>query len=95
MRKLADIVEDRFIAIGFDFSIIIYSSFCSCILFAIVFGAANQAGILSAASGAEMADVERMKKILPLIMYEIASGQNVCEMVFSVNVTDLNFRIQD
>ena len=45
--------------------------FCSCILFAIVLGAAYQAGILSAASGAEMVDIEQMKKIVPLITCEV------------------------
>ena len=39
------------------------------------FGAANQAGILSAASRAEMADVEQMNKIVPLVTCEITSGQ--------------------
>ena len=53
----------RFIAVGFEFATILSSSFCSCILFAFVFGAAGQAEILSAAKRAEMADVEQMKKI--------------------------------
>ena len=39
------------------------------------FGAAYQAGILSAASGAEMADVEQMKKIVPFFTYESTFGQ--------------------
>ena len=89
-EELAETVEDRFI--GFDFATII-SSFCSCILFAIVFGTADQAGILSAASGAEMADVEQMKKIVPFVTCEIAFGQNICELMFGVDVPDLNFRI--
>ena len=41
-------------------------------------GAAYQAEILGAASGAEMADVEQKKKTVPLITCEIAFGQNVC-----------------
>ena len=36
MRKLAETIKDRFIAIGFDFATILSSSLCSCILFAIV-----------------------------------------------------------
>ena len=39
------------------------------------FGATNQAEILSAAQRAEMADVEQMKKIVPLITCEITFGQ--------------------
>ena len=52
-----------------------------------IFGAAHQAGILSAASRAEVADVERMKKIVPLTTCEIPFCQHVCELVFGVNVT--------
>ena len=35
------------------------------------FGAASQAEILGAASGVERADIEQMKKIVPLITCEI------------------------
>ena len=35
-EELAEKVEDKFIAIGFDFATIIDSSFCSCVLFASV-----------------------------------------------------------
>ena len=57
------------------------------------FGAANQAGILSAARRAEMADVEKMKKTVPFITCEIAFGQNLCMLVFGVSVPylDLGF----
>ena len=41
-----------------------------------------------------MADIEQMKKIIPLITREISFGQDVCELVFGVDVPDLNFRIQ-
>ena len=57
-------------------------------------GAAHQAEILGAASGAEMADIEQMKKLVPLITCEIPFGQHVCELMFGVNVTDLNFGVQ-
>ena len=42
------------------------------------FGAACQAGILSAATRAEMDDVEQMKKIIPFVKCEITFGQDVC-----------------
>ena len=41
-----------------------------------------------------MADVEQMKKIVPLIMCEVPFCQYVCELVFGVDVLDLNLRIQ-
>ena len=43
---------------------------------------------------AEMANIEQMKKIIPLITREISFGQDVCELVFGVNVTDLDFWVQ-
>ena len=49
------------------------------------------ADIHVAARGAEMADIERMKKIVPLITCEIPFSQHVCNLVFGVNGTDLNF----
>ena len=67
MRNLSRQFDVRFIAVGFEFATILSSSFCSCILFAVVLGQASQAEILSAAKRAEMADVEQMKKIVPLI----------------------------
>ena len=45
-------------------------------------GAAHQAEILGAASGTEMADIEQMKNIVPLITCEIPFSQHVCELVF-------------
>ena len=54
-------------------------------------GAAYQVEILGAASGAEIADIKQMKKIVPLITCEIPFSQHVCELVFGGNVTDLNF----
>ena len=41
-----------------------------------------------------MADVEQMKKIVPLIMCDIALCQYVCELMFGVGVPDLNLGIQ-
>ena len=59
-----------------------------------LFWATYQAGILSAASRAEMAAVEYMKKIVPFATCEITCGQNVCELMFGINVSNLNFRIK-
>ena len=69
-RNLPETVEDKFITMGFDFATIL-SSFLFLHLLRHRFGAANQAGILSAASRTEMADVKQMKKIVPLITCEI------------------------
>ena len=55
---------------------------------------AGQAEILSAAEHAEMADVKQMKKIVPLITCEVPSCQYVCEMVFGVDILDLNLWVQ-
>ena len=41
-----------------------------------------------------MADVARMKKIVPLITCEISFCQYVFELVFGVNVTDLDLGVQ-
>ena len=59
-----------------------------------LFSAVGQAGILSAASRADKADVEQMKKIVRLNTCEIAFWQYVCELVFGVNILNLNPRIQ-
>ena len=41
-----------------------------------------------------MAEIEQMKKTVPHITCEIPSSQNICELVFSVIVTDLNLWVQ-
>ena len=46
-------------------------------------GAAYQAEILSAASGAKMANIEPMKKIVPFVTCEITFCQNVCELMLA------------
>ena len=58
-------------------------------------GAAHQADILGAASGAEVADVEQMKKNIPFVTCEITCSQNVCELMFGVNVPDLKLGINN
>ena len=89
VEEVAGTREDKFVAVDFDFATILSSPFCSCILFAIVLELLYQAGILSAASGAEMADVEQMKKIVPFVTCEISFCQYVSNLVFDVNVPDL------
>ena len=41
-----------------------------------------------------MADVEQTQKMIPFITCEISVGQYVCELVFGVNVFDLDFEVQ-
>ena len=85
--------EDIFITAGRDLDTTLSSSFLilnplrHC-------GTAYQAEILSTARGAEMADVEQMKKIVPLITCEITFSRYVCDLMFGVGVTDLNLGIQ-
>ena len=38
-----------------------------------------------------MAYIEQMKKIVPFVTRETSFGQDVCGLVFGVNVTDLDF----
>ena len=40
-----------------------------------------------------MADVKQTQKMFPFITCEIFLGQYVCELVFSVNVYDLDFGV--
>ena len=58
-------------------------------------GAAYQAEILRAATGAAMADIEQLKKIVPLITCEISFGQNVRELMFGVTVTNSDLGVQN
>ena len=41
-----------------------------------------------------MADVQQTEKMVPLITCEVPVCQHVCELVFAVDVLDLNLRIQ-
>ena len=41
-----------------------------------------------------MADIEQMKKFVPLITCEIPFSQHVCELMLGVNVPDLNLEVQ-
>ena len=84
----------RFIAVGLDFATILFSSVCSCTIFAIFSVQPNQAEILGTAERTEMADVEQTKKIVPLVTCEVSLCQYVCDLVFGVNVSDLNLGVQ-
>ena len=93
--------DDKFIAIDFDFAALLFSPLLFWHALDHLFGAACQTGILSPASGAGMADVEQMKKIVPFVTCAITFGQNVCELmlvsmyrIFGVNVSNLNFKIK-
>ena len=88
VEELVAIKEEKFITAGSDLDTT-PSSFGFCILFA---RAVYQAEILGAPSGAEMADVEQMKKIIPFVTCEITFGQNVCELMFGINVSNLNLK---
>ena len=72
--KLVLTVDVRFISVGVDFATILFSSFLFLHPLRHRFGAASQAEILSAAKRAEMADVEQMKKMVPIITCEISFG---------------------
>ena len=41
-----------------------------------------------------MSDVEQTQNMIPLITWEITFGQCVCELVFGVNVFDLDLGVQ-
>ena len=41
-----------------------------------------------------MADVEQMKKIVLFVTCEITFRQHVCELMFGISVSNLNFRIK-
>ena len=56
--------------------------------------AADQAETFGAAKRAEMANIEPIRKIVPFITREITFGQDVCELVFGVNVTDWDFGVR-
>ena len=87
-------LDVRFIAVGFNFATILSSSFCSSILFAVVLGKLVKLKFWSQQVEAEMDDVEQMKKIVPLITCEITFGQYVCQLMFGVDVPNLNLGFQ-
>ena len=50
--------------------------------------------LFGAAKRADMAKIEQIKKIIPIITREIPFGQDVCELVFGVDVFDLDFGVR-
>ena len=44
--------------------------------------------------GTEMANVQQTQKMIPFITCEVSLGQYVCELVFGVNVFDLDLGVQ-
>ena len=73
--------ETKFI-IGFCFAVTLSSLASSCVLFDITL------------HGTEMADVEQTQKMIPFITCEISLCQYVCELVFGVNVFNLDLGVQ-
>ena len=43
--------------------------------------------------GTEMADVEQTQKMIPFITCEISLCQHICELVFGVNVFNLDLGV--
>ena len=76
------LADEELVAVDFDFATLLSSPFLFLHPFRHRFRAAYQDGISSAASRAEMADVEHMKKIVPSITCEITFGRYVCELLF-------------
>ena len=70
-EELVGTIEDRFIAVDCRLCHNPFFSFLLLHPFRHRVGAAYHAGILSATSRAEMADVEQMKKIVPSVTCEI------------------------
>ena len=93
VEELVAMEEDRFIAVSRDLDSTL-SSFLFLHPLRHRFGTARQAGILSAAEKAAMADVETMKKIVPLITCDAFIG-NICELVLGVNIFDLNLGVHN
>ena len=72
-EELGGTREDKFTAVDFDFATVLSSPFL--LLYPLRHcGVAYQTGILSAASRAEMADVEQMKKMISPITCETFFG---------------------
>ena len=69
------------IAVGLDFATVLFSSFLFLCPLRHPVGAANQAEIFGTTERAEMADAERMKKIVPFVTCEISFCQYVSNLV--------------
>ena len=93
-RNLSQQKKIFFITAGRDLVTLLSSPFVPASSSPSLWGQLIKLEFLGAVSRPEIADIEQMKKIVPLITCEIPFSQNVCELMFGVNVTDLNFGIQ-
>ena len=84
LGELATTCETKF-SVSINFATIISSPVPCCIPFR---------NGLRAAGKAENADVKHMEKIVPLITCQIALCQFVCELVFGVDIFDLDLWVQ-
>ena len=84
----------RFIAVGLDFAAILFSSDCSCILFAILSVQPNKLKFLAQQRELKWLMLNKQRSLFPFVTCKINFGQNVFELMFGVNVPDLNLRIQ-
>ena len=73
--------ETEFV-IGFDFAVTLSSRESFCVLFDITSEQLEKT---------EIANVKQTQKMIPFITCEISLGRYVCELVFGVNVFDLDF----
>ena len=71
--------------IGLDFAVTLSSPDSFCVLFNIT--SENSAEL-------KWLLLNKHKKMIPFITFEITLGQYVCELVFGVNVFDLDFGVQ-
>ena len=76
------------------FATILFSSFCSCILFAILSVQLIKLKLLAQQRELKWLMLNKMKKIVPFVTCEISFCQDVCNLVFGVNVPYWNLRIQ-
>ena len=89
VEELVETENAKFVVVGLDFATILLSLLCSCIVLAIVL--VQLIKLKFWAQQREMADETQIKKIVSLIACEVPLCQCVCELMFGVNVTDLNF----
>ena len=94
MKNLQTTELVSFITIGLDLATILSSSFCSYILFAIVLGQLIKLEFLAQERELKWLMLNEPKKIIPFVTCEIAFGQNVCGLMFGVDVPDLNLGVQ-
>ena len=85
-EELAGTELVKFIAVGLDFATILFSSYCSCIHFAILFGAVNQNEILGTAKRAEILYCQYVCKLV--------FGVDILDLNFGVQCNSVKQPIQ-